>query len=411
MKIAETFEQFSTFVTAHDNQNYDALMKKGNKFFQQSRAIVRDREEFESNLATTNHVHESYMEYIQWQIDQPVKSHFYQELNVALFQRAMLQHPDRPEYWDKLYTFYLKHCPTQLSKMRTLLEESVRHCPKDGDLWAHLVRICDKTSSEKKDILSVSTKGLNLVEQDTHHISAVVSATFLALRSGLASGKAGYAAEDLLIVVEDGIMRLRQSELIDPDFVLDRLLIDGRVLNNQIDQARRDWKSLVKVHGSKALFWLRYLHWELLQNNVAAARTLLKSGCMKTQDAPQIIYEASTTFELQYGNTVEYEKTASVVRKATQQYLENAQPIIPATENITHEVDTAVSLKRKSEEIPPSNPSKRSKLTEDDDETMKRDRESTSVIVTNLDQDISSDELIQFFSEVSRPSRDVNFDP
>lgn len=407
LRIDLTFSEYSTAVTNHDNEHYEERMVVGNSIYQRSLKFVTECVPYESALTDSEDAVDVYSRYIDWQLQRPAKEPYHQELTLALIHRAVLRHPRVSSLWMSGYHYLSKHHSVVDSvALDDYTSQAVRNCPSSGQIWSAFIRANKCRTGRSDEALETCTKALVNFDPETHphDILNVISSTFLSLRS----------AEDTSDSTEPArfVSRmLRQYKTIeDQHFLLYRLLVECQTSAGMHEEARKSWRTASKLHGSKALFWLRYFGWELAHGNTSLARSVIKNGCMKTTDAPQIVYEAAETFELQFGDIIEYEKTTAVVRKAIKQFVEatafhNEQEMAeqePAQES------SQVPTKRKLQDVQeglttaPEQDKKRQKSSEQHDSTidLERSRESTSIIVRGLHQATSDQDLSTFFHDV-----------
>lgn len=396
LRIADTFTALSTFVTKHDNNNYEKILSKANVIYRKTKAFTEEREELEYALEQNAHDLGQYMKYLAWQRSKPAKDLHCVEMIQGILQRAIAHHPNVAFLWTDLFNLLVGRNPNEPEAAQTILHRALRFCKTDAELWAALLRTSSRCHMQASDIMELKDEAISNIEPSPDQLSKIYASCSLALRHLSVSN------EQQIRLLQTGLDLLSDYFISDEDFLLERLLIAHKTQDGHIDAARRTWKGLMKKHNEKALFWLRYLHWELLQGNIAGARTLLKSACLQAKDAPQLVFEAATTFELQYGTPLDYEKTAVVVSKATRAFLQSHESLQQAElEEVQATIDSDNDKpKRKAEDEATDQSAKRVK-TIAAKPSGHRSRESTSVIVQGLTKSADHENLARFFQDVS----------
>ncbi|KAF7549003.1 hypothetical protein G7Z17_g6684 [Cylindrodendrum hubeiense] len=238
----------------------------------------------------------------------------------------------------------------------------------------------------------------------------------------------------------------------DPKFRLERIYIQYLTeKKGAIDEARAQWNKLaaIQIHANSNDFWFRYYMWEMLifssmsvqetrsptpsSANVnfrtpsLATAVLVRAVSRKTIDWPEKVMEVYMQHCNDYEPPLSVRKAADRVHK-TQEALnkrrareerekaaeyeayyraQEAQEAQPSTE----EADAQQGSKRKRESVPlaqdeNSSTSKRQKGEVDDTTSQtsatqdpKRDRENSTIIVTNLPGDVAQTKVRQYFKD------------
>ncbi len=100
----ETFNDYSSFVTAHDNSNYEDNMVKANKIYSRTKQAAEERDFFELKLVSSGYSLDSFYEYIE---NEKVSKLMSSPNNVRnLYERAIILYCIDPTLWDD-YILYL----------------------------------------------------------------------------------------------------------------------------------------------------------------------------------------------------------------------------------------------------------------------------------------------------------------
>lgn len=100
----ETFNAYSSFVTAHDNTHYESNMVESNKIYAKTKRAAEGRDIFELKLVSSNYSLDSFYEYIE---NEKVSKSMSSLNNVRnLYERAIVLYCVDPTLWDD-YILYL----------------------------------------------------------------------------------------------------------------------------------------------------------------------------------------------------------------------------------------------------------------------------------------------------------------
>jgi len=98
-QIEETFQEFSSFVSKHQNDNYEKIMSSASKDYGKALKAVREREVFELQLTQTNYSYETFSAYLQWEMSNSPKAHI-TPLTKTLFERALVTWWQQAPIWE-----------------------------------------------------------------------------------------------------------------------------------------------------------------------------------------------------------------------------------------------------------------------------------------------------------------------
>ncbi|CCG83851.2 protein of unknown function [Taphrina deformans PYCC 5710] len=404
--LEDTFSDYSKAVTDLDNDNYEAHLIEGNKIFQMTRRMTDARSEQESHLRDSNFSLQACQHYAAWLLQSGKEcQHDIEEVIILLTQVALRQSPS-PSLWLSMYNF-LSKSDFDAQFINDRLDLAIRHCPNDGRLWSCRIRTIARCTHDLGQVLEACEMALTNFEslEQSVDIINIIQSTFLCLRTiadDLDLGTSPY-----LEFIE--LMSKEYEHMQDPFFTIPKLLINVQTTSGQGSQARVTWKLAAKRHSHRALFWLQYMQWEIDAGEYSLARNVIKTACLKTTDAPQIVFDAAEVFEIEYGDLMNYDKTCAVIAKATQNYIttqtlmqqENSTNIEPIQEE-----DSRVSTKHKLHDTDTSDNEKckRARLTEKHDNSSppERHREITTVFVRNLEAGVEESTIRSFFDDCGK---------
>lgn len=103
----DTFNSYSSFVTAHDNTNYESNMLESNKIYAKTKRAAEDRDIFEMKLVSSNYSLDSFYEYIE---NEKVSKSMSSLNNVRnLYERAIILYCVDPTLWDDYILYLVKY--------------------------------------------------------------------------------------------------------------------------------------------------------------------------------------------------------------------------------------------------------------------------------------------------------------
>lgn len=317
--MTETFQAYSSLITKYDDANYEATMIACSPDYNAALKEYEVCEAHEVDLKTAEYSLEAFGQYINWQTKRSSRHPSYKQLTAFLFMRALASHRLCTELWDQYYHYISKTSGSEPSTEAA--QKAARNCPWSGDLWANYIRSLDKCGKGLDLIHSTQARALatDLIA-DGKQLVNLFSATFAAIRHNqeiLKEDKSNVSLQYL----KEASSHLRKIGYYDSECILERLEIVIQTEEGLVEQARANWKRLVKYCGHEVMFNLRYLEWECRFGTLVHARTLLRAAVLRVKDAPQVIFDTAKFFEVEHGSAEDYEKTLAAVRKASEQLL------------------------------------------------------------------------------------------
>jgi squamous cell carcinoma antigen recognized by T-cells 3 len=350
--------------------------------------------------------------------------------------------------------------PSQ-SSMLDVFRRAVDHCPWSGTLWSRYILCAEEGKLSFTDIEKIKHTATNNPELYKGGLTGLLDlyvawCGFLkrtAMDINATDEDVDIADVGLYAALEDvevlGKRTYGKDYKGDPSFRLERIYIQYLTeKKGYIDEARGRWDALAgkKLHADSYDFWLNWYLWEMMifgsngkdrsptPSSVAtglrvpanATAVLARAVNRKTLDWPERIME----IYLQHCN--DYEHPGTVRRaidtvhrarkgvakrrereaaEASEAYAAQVQAQTEAgAENQAATQDSPSSSKRKREATPEKSSEKASKRARNEglngssrsapnDQSQRRDRENTTVLVSNLPTDVTQTKVRQYFKE------------
>lgn len=230
-----------------------------------------------------------------------------------------------------------------------------------------------------------------------------------------------------LETVQDWGRRLHKREYAgDPLFRIERILIQYLTQKGSIEEARGSWKKLVNAHQRSYVFWQQYYFWEMTvrdPNVSPSLPSMVLSQAIRTRDLdwPETIME----MYIQHCNNYEDAHTLlaakDMVRRQFQLVTKRREKLAAEQAELYAQQQPQVMTPDPTfERSPGKSKRKREPTSEDVDgnthkkikneqpvadpdvlqqQYLKRDRENTTVIVTNLPPGVTQTKVRQYFKE------------
>ncbi|RHZ79064.1 hypothetical protein Glove_152g72 [Diversispora epigaea] len=445
--LEKTFTDYSSFITKYNNDNYESLMIESNSLFSEAKSQYYKRDKYEQELIDSNFTLDKFMNYIQFEKQQP-KS--FLPIIRTLYERAIYIHYLVPYLWED-YIFYLLEKKISNDIIIETSERSTRNCPWSGDLWSHYMRALEKRSSlnsydEIKTVFqkALSTEMLNNNVDDL--VKVIIANCDLERRKLLKSGTSIDLENSVNFknVLLEGLQTVNQVfQDGDPYYRLERYLIEIETLTGNVIKAREIWDQIIKQHRGESEAWIRYIDWEKSLGNLEEVRKKYKVAAHQNTDWPERIFDSLEQFEHQYGTLENLESTliflakqklkvANRRAKTMEEYYQAEQTQIDQPQIDQLQIDQSQidqsqidqsqidQSQSQTDDIQSSNnlidssKNVRKRKYEEDDSLLgkrnkpfihnkpKRDREFTTIVVTNLPLSITEGQLKSLFHECGK---------
>ena len=445
----ETSQMFSTFITRYDEPSWEATMVQAAKLSEGAKNLYAKREKHETELERVQSTGDleaekvTMIDYLDWETKQarmkPKKGALASPLIlvVALYERALSSTlGSDPAIWQDYIVFLGQHTQTHLPSVLSVIARAIQHCPWSGTLWSQYIITAESEKLPYSDIESIKHAATNTRDLDRDGMEGVVLVYvawcgYLTRRASLP----GASDEDIDVAemglhtalesVRDWGQRLhgKKDYKGDPEFRIERIMIQYLTQKGSAAEARGYWQRLVETHASSYSFWQQYYLWEMTVHSTksppALATAVLNQAVhQQTLDWPEKMMEMYLRHCTVYAdskslitaiNTIHW-LSKNVARRRQREAAEAAEVYAqqqPATVESAEQSPGA--SKRKRETVPDEIdgvPNKRAKNVEQEldqeaarEQHLKRDRENTTVLVTNLPPQVTQTKVRQYFKD------------
>ncbi|ESZ96509.1 hypothetical protein SBOR_3131 [Sclerotinia borealis F-4128] len=456
-KWDETSQMFSTFITKYDEPSWESTMVQVTQLGSPARYLYEQREEHELKLqqAVAGGDKEGaaaiMKDYLEWESLQPLKNpkkglpRSPQILTVALYERALASTilGRDPGTWEDYIAFvqqsYAVNPDAQLGNPLYIAQRATAHCPWSGSLWARYILLAETQDLDFSTIADIKHAATSTGVLDRDGKMDEVIEVYIAWCGYLKRRTLNKNPEDeafdmadigltgSLETVQDWGRRLHKREYTgDPSFRIERILIQYLTQKGSIEEARESWEGLVNTHQKSYAFWQQYYVWEMTVRNPNTSPDLpsmVLSQAIRTKglDWPEAIMEMYIAHCNNYEDAHTLLAAKDLVRRQFQlvvkrrekfaaeqaELYSQQQPQIVEPDSTVDEYPGLV--KRKREPAPENidgNTHKKPKNEQPgaDSEALrqqhlKRDRENTTVMVTNLPPEVTQTKVRQYFKE------------
>jgi squamous cell carcinoma antigen recognized by T-cells 3 len=445
----ETSQMFSSFLTKYDEATWESTMVETTKLAKNAKELYGFREVHELKLQRVvesgdkEEVVAQMKEYLEWEVGQaerkgkkggPASPMI---LCVALFERALSSTSlglDSTVWED--YVVWLSatkddfpqaQIPTALS----VIQRATSHCPWSGTLWARYILFAEAENLPFATMEQIKHAATNTRDLDRDGMASVVE--FYIAWSGYLKRRTqieGATDEDIDVaemglptalesVQEWGQRRHGKEWKGDPLFRIERIFIQYLTQKGSFEEARGYWKRLVHNHADSYEFWQQYYFWEMTVRVSTAPPTLATAVLVqainkKNLDWPEKMMEIYIRHCNSYEEVDTLLKALTIVHKASKRVAKRRedeaalyaqqQPETTAQEvPVTESPSGASKRKRESVSEEADGSAKKKVKSEDQDalreQQLKRDRENTTILVTNLPAEVTQTKVRQYFKD------------
>lgn len=321
----DTSQKLSEFLSEYDRDAWEESMRSITNLAQDAKRIMSARDHFETkinqftrqdNLEMQKTV---MMEYLEWETLQSKLNRkdpsITGKICVALYERALsgILATDEAAWCE--YIVFLSSQPS-LCPLESLLDANrrgVHHCPWSGRLWSRYILCAEESKlpfTEVEAIKHTATSENQLYNNGMDSMIDMYEAWcgFLkrtAMNATITDEAVDVADVGLKAALEDVEVvgqRLYGKEFQgDPKFRLERIYIQYLTeRKNAVDEARAQWQRLaaIQIHADSHDFWLRYYMWEMAifssnrgtdenRTPTLATAVLRKASSRRTIDWPE----------------------------------------------------------------------------------------------------------------------------
>lgn len=311
--LSDTYNDFSSFTTNTNNENYDKEMSSAYKIYSNTLKLLEKRDTWEKLIKDdTSPV--NYAAYIQWEITLEPKKFQIAGLTMALYERALNEYPEIPEIWDD-YILYVTEKAFSVYDILAIVERGLLACPFSGLLWAHRLRLSmiqNANLDELRDIKQAFTSIPAVKSVERYHDWKTFIVEWITYLARQERQTPDSAIEELLLDGEEALDRAKEQGKVDPNFEVELTVYRAfKPINYDFS-----WRDMVKNHGDKAEYWITRIDAEL--DSGADHETIRKSFDAalkrKSLDWPEKVYDKRVEFERNYGTPLTIQKSLAASR-------------------------------------------------------------------------------------------------
>ena len=450
----ETSQLFSTFITKYDEPAWESTMVETTKLAKRAKDLYSWREAHELKLQQTMEsgdveAQKSVMgDYLEWEVGQAEKKNRKGSsvnpsiLCVALYERALastalgLEPNTWEDYMDFLSNTRSAVPQAQLPNILSVIQRATIHCPWSGPLWGRYIEIAESERLTFEDLEQIKHAATNTNPLDRDGMGSVVE--FFVAWSGYLKRRSvveGATDEDIDVAemglptalesVQDWGQRVygKKDYKGDPQFRIERILIQHLTQKGSLEEARSYWRRLISTHADSYEFWQQYYLWEMtvckpnappslatavlhqavIRENLDWPEKMLEvyiRHCVNYEEVETLLVARRTVRRLAKKVAQRREREAA---QAAAMYAQH-QPEVAAEHSLIDGSPSGASKRKResvSEDVAGSVNKKVKSLDQEAlrEQHLKRDRENTTVLVTNLPADVTQTKIRQYFKE------------
>ncbi|KAJ6584742.1 hypothetical protein B0H19DRAFT_1319016 [Mycena capillaripes] len=438
----ETAQAYSSFTTAYKpSGEYEAFLVKASKIRGQAVKAFQRRETWETSLESATP--EKYALYIA--SERRAKTPSYPILS-TLYERAIADTAERRFSGEQgaeeaLRAFWAGYCDTArileagINTEVDVLQRAVRSVPGSGEVWARYIRClrlrCDllwkhiPVSNCSADIYDKALS-TNLLQSDVEQLVPVLLA-----RAGY--DKRQFEPSDgdedrfvtMVAALETGIELVHKaSPTGDPRLRLEKYLATVYLNTNMADSAIEVWNAAAKHYKTSYNAWISYTDALIKNGQHEKARKTFVDLHLKNLDWPEAIWEAWLAFEHMHGSVQQIEaagdkiekaqyvvntRRAKAAEKAAAQYAAEQLASVPVAQAPVPEISPAEPMdvdsgprgtKRAAEDAASEDGHKKARIGMFT--SPHRDRENSTVFVSDLPAGVTEEELTALFKDCGK---------
>ncbi|KAJ1979026.1 Splicing factor [Dimargaris xerosporica] len=302
-QLEALFTCYSSFVSAHRNNEYEATMVEANQSYSQAQAKCSKRDGFELQLAHATDPLLLYYKYIH-ALQQDPKGCSALEIQ-TLYERALVGYFSTPSLWEN-YIQYSTATPELRPNAYQLCERSVKNCPWSGSVWAHFMRTSELHFGlvpHPDTIFDTALQYFTL----SPALEELVPLCLAKLGFRWHQYNAEKATKDAMSLrsayTECTQLIQRVLGTHDPFFRLELHQIELEIRQlNDVKRANTLWDSILAQSPADATLWTDCADFKLrYQGGIAAARAVCQRALRKPLDWPDRLYLRYQSLEQLYG--------------------------------------------------------------------------------------------------------------
>ncbi|KAG0763735.1 hypothetical protein G6F57_006162 [Rhizopus arrhizus] len=311
----ETFNGYSTYITAWDNNNYEDNMIQANKTYADTKRAADERDIFEQKLIAAQYSIDAFYEYIE---NEKVAKNKFSLNNVrCLYERAILIYCTDPNLWNDYILFLVEK-----ARVQSFLENTFDKALSSQQLLASI-----------EDLVAVLLAKCNYYRRKIDWEDP--------------------AEEDVMnlrVAFEESLVYLHEAfpESGDPYCRVEKFYARISTRLGDIDKARELWEHIVRKNGRSAEAWIQYIYFERDLGNYVKCQTLFKKSIIKRIDDPTRLIEVWNSIEYEMGSLESYEDALVRINSKTKMLTNewHAQ-LVEQEEKEQRKISKELEIKRK----------------------------------------------------------------
>ncbi|KTW27481.1 U6 snRNP complex subunit PRP24 [Pneumocystis jirovecii RU7] len=384
------FSDFSSFITNYDNPNYEEIMIATNKIYNPALIKYQARDFHEIQLSQSNYAYEEFIKYLEWELHQKPQEI---ELICILFERLLKCYPLSANIWEDYIQFMVeKSTYTKINEK--FFQRSIKNYPWSGIPWKYYIYILEHNNYPLQELCAIKDRSISsgTLFHDINEFVKVMEAWCGYCKRRITQWNNNNEEVQYAITELQTSIKLLKNifKTTDNQKRLEKILISIFTKIGNIDEARKIWKNILKIHTTETKYWLQYFIWERHYGEINNAINILKNASLKHLDFPELVFEIYRDFVIEEGTLELLEKAETIIHKG----IKNIQRI-KKKELINIQIEKNQPLQELEMNLEEISNHKKSKNKNED--KIKRNRENTTVRVTGLPKSISVEQLHNFF--------------
>ncbi|CEP13308.1 hypothetical protein [Parasitella parasitica] len=341
----ETFNAYSSFVSAYDNSNYEETMVKANKIYAKTKKAAEERDYYEMQLESLGYTLDAFNQYIDY--EKRTKAMFSLVHVRSIYERAIVYYCTDPSLWNDYILFLIERARVQVFLETTCLR-AIRNCPWSGILWAHLARLMEFAQKEDEQIDDIFDRALSsrpLLTSTEDLVAVLLAKCDYKRRKVDWEDVDPDAVMDLRVAFEESLQYIAEG---DPYYRVEKYYayISHKRLGDA-EKAREIWQNVVDQHGLNTEAWIEYILFEQDQGNTEKCESLFKQAIQKNIDNPARLISVWSSVEHEIGTLESYETSLVRINRKSKTLAKQWQP--QAQQYKPNEQQNVVNTKEKKE--------------------------------------------------------------
>ncbi|KIY71712.1 RNA-binding protein Prp24 [Cylindrobasidium torrendii FP15055 ss-10] len=328
----DTMQAYSSFTTNHKPpQEYEQLLVDASKIRAQAVKSYSRREPMEASLTQSAYSLDAYSRYITWEARSKFPDLF---CTSGLHERAIAEAEKRRWKQEVGAEAYLTIFWTSYADaVRTLtrgtdmelqvLKRAVRSVPASGEVWARYIRLLERASTVGSSDAAATVAelydramGSGVAKGDVEQIVPVVLA-----RAGFEKRRLEAIEDDdvlttLIVVLESGLELIRKLPVTDSWFRIEKYVAEVYRSTGLVDNVVTVWEETVKAKKPSYVAYISYTDALAKANRQDDAREVFQNVHRKNFDWPEAVWDAWLGFEHLYGTVEEINTAIDQIAKA-----------------------------------------------------------------------------------------------